>query len=235
MGKFREKGIPLLKIDKSSLRNFCEKYGLEETKFYEIYSACSWIIHNQPPLPFFSLLEVKFFKYFLKRYLYAVNLVFKKIFDMEFEVNKIHTIPHFEEMIFIRDCLKIVDRVKGKYHLEIKEAVKRSLIVLNKRLSINPLTLISIFHLISPSYHNLRYFEFIEDDLENIIDDIQSVSHRYIRDEIHKTLNILQEILIPILEKYREFSSLTPKQKKTITFYLLLEYLPIIVNEILLT
>lgn len=67
-----------LGVDKNLLKDFCVEYDLECTNLVNLYNACSSIIHNQSPLPFFSLLEVKFFKYFLKIFMETLkNLIIK--------------------------------------------------------------------------------------------------------------------------------------------------------------
>jgi len=42
-------------------------------KLAGIYSACSIIVHEQPPLPFYHLLETKFLKHLLKQYVQIIN------------------------------------------------------------------------------------------------------------------------------------------------------------------
>lgn len=84
--KFKEKSVPILGVNPKVLREFSENYGLKETNLDKIYSACSSIIHNQPPLPFFSLLEVKFFKHFLERYLQFIRLMVEKLINERIEL-----------------------------------------------------------------------------------------------------------------------------------------------------
>jgi|Deesub1362B_J571_1020462.scaffolds.fasta_scaffold01311_8 hypothetical protein len=69
LDKLQEKQVPSLGINRDLLRNFAQTYGLGGGNLIELYRACSTVIHNQPPLPFFSLLEIKFFKHFLKKFL----------------------------------------------------------------------------------------------------------------------------------------------------------------------
>jgi len=75
MSKFKEKGIPILGVNPKVLEDFSLNYSLTETNLDKLYSACSEVIHNQPPLPFFSLLEVKFFKHVLGKYIGSLLLL----------------------------------------------------------------------------------------------------------------------------------------------------------------
>jgi hypothetical protein len=60
-----EKQYPKLRINSQTLDEFQDTYNISIKNYW---SACSEIIHNQSPLPFFSLLEVKSFKHFLRQY-----------------------------------------------------------------------------------------------------------------------------------------------------------------------
>ena len=97
---------------------------------------------------------------------------------------------------------------------------------------IRPLTLTSIFHIISPSFSRLKDLSFIEEDLQDVIEKLQSLSFKVsIRDEVYKTLSNLQEIILPDLEKYKAFSSITSAEKRRkVMFYLLIRFLPEIVE-----
>jgi len=61
----REKQFPRLGINRQTLEEFENRYKVSIKNYW---SACSEVIHNQSPLPFFSLLEVKSFKHFLRQY-----------------------------------------------------------------------------------------------------------------------------------------------------------------------
>jgi uncharacterized protein YbgA (DUF1722 family) len=60
-----EKQFPRLGINSQTLIDFEDKYKISIKNYW---SACSEVIHNQSLLPFFSLLEVKSFKHFLRQY-----------------------------------------------------------------------------------------------------------------------------------------------------------------------
>ena len=61
INKLAEIHIPRLMVNSNTLREFAETYGLSDIKeeLSNIYSACSWVIHNRPTLPYYSLLELK--------------------------------------------------------------------------------------------------------------------------------------------------------------------------------
>jgi len=138
----------------------------------------------------------------------------------------------------LKKCLHVADALERKYGEEIKEMVKRVLITLQREkpdIWVSPLTLTSIFQLISPSHKHLKSLSFIYKDLEDIIEKLSTTSFKVsIRNEVFVTLSEFQEMLIPNLEKYKVFSSIkSPKQKNKVVFYLLLRYLPEIIEEII--
>jgi hypothetical protein len=71
-----DKKLPKLNIKSNTLKEFDKEYGV---KFKNYWSACSEVLHNQSPLPFFSLLEVKAFKHFLRQYSENFISVLEKI------------------------------------------------------------------------------------------------------------------------------------------------------------
>nr|MDO8097732.1 hypothetical protein [Candidatus Njordarchaeota archaeon] len=72
--KLRIENAPTLWIDRKTLREFSIAHSLDGG-IDQLYSACSKVIHNQPPLPFFSLLEVKVFKHFLQRFVHSLRMI----------------------------------------------------------------------------------------------------------------------------------------------------------------
>jgi len=80
INKLAEMHIPHLMVNSNTLREFAETYGLSDIReeLGNIYSACSWVIHNRPILPYYSLLELKLLKHFIIRYAELTT----KIIDM---------------------------------------------------------------------------------------------------------------------------------------------------------
>ena len=120
-----------------------------------------------------------------------------------------------------------------KHDSEMKNIIREALTEV-KGFWVRPLVLAAVFRLISPSFTRLRKLFFTQEDLKDAIERLQPVSFRIgLRQEVYETLNALQEILTPELEKYKTFSSLqSEEQKKTTVFYLLLLYIPEVVEEI---
>jgi hypothetical protein len=241
--KLKEKHIPTLGVNPKVLEEFSENYSLnKKTNLDKLYSACSSVIHNQPPLPFFSLFEVKFFKHFLEKYLRSFQVTAEKLIDEKINLKRIQTFPLPKEKASLKECLRATYLLEVKHGKEVKDIIKRALTSLQKKevkglnwIWIRPLTLISVFNIISPSFSRLRDFSLIEEDVEDVVKKLEPLTFKVsIRDELSETLNTLQEILLPDLEKYEVFSSLeSMEQKRKVLFYLLLHYLPEIVEDLL--
>ena len=237
VNKLKEKQVPTLGVNPKLLEAFSESYGLDEINLNVLYSACSGIIHNQPPLPFFSLLEIKFFKHFLEKYVHSLRAVAEKLINEKIELKKIFPSSLSQEKLLLKKSLRTAYLLERKYEEEIESIIRRAATTLQREqpeIWIKPLTLISLFYLISPSRRRLRDFSFVEEDLKDIIKKIQPLSFKIsIQDEIEDTLNKLQEMLLPELERYSMFASLeSMEQKRKVIFYLLLHYLPLVIEEV---
>jgi hypothetical protein len=243
-----EKQFPKLSINKQTLEEFQNTYNVSIKNYW---SACSEIIHNQSPLPFFSLLEVKSFKHFLKRYSKRFASVIKIIpsilkvpeKDLEFLIKDVGILPSSriterlanaktQEFSLVKQ--KLSKRARKVLHQLVfqKETkiILKSLIedkTLRKEIFFNPLTLVSLFHLSSPGLTGITSGEFSFEDIEYLITKIQAFSSPFIKQEFYTTLRILEERIMPKLEKiFPEFSRLDEEEKKTIIFYLLVIKLP---------
>ncbi len=81
LNKLQEKGMRKPGIGKNFLIELANEINLNGEELANLYSACSEIIHNQNPLPFYSLLEVKFFKHFLDWFIsciYSIAIILLK-------------------------------------------------------------------------------------------------------------------------------------------------------------
>ncbi|MGC8935719.1 MAG: hypothetical protein ACP5LN_11215, partial [Thermoproteota archaeon] len=94
--------------------------------------------------------------------------------------------------------LQVAYQLEAKYDEEIKRSVKKALETIQKKQQIfDPLTLTSIFYVLSPSFKHLRSLSFVEEDMEEIIKEIEPYSYKIdIQNETYKTLNSLQEVLL---------------------------------------
>lgn len=234
--KLKEKQVPTVGINRGFLEEFSSDYGLDRADLKELHSACSEVIHNQPPLPFFSLLEVKFFKHFLEKYVHSLQMMAERLIGKKIEMKRLSLQSLEKDESLLRNCLKIADLLSQKYDKEIKSMIKESLLTLQKEKSeifVSPITLTSLFYLISSSLQHLREYSFIEEDMEDIINRLQPLSFKVsIWHEVYETLNRMQEIMLPKLERYEIFSSLRILEKRRVVFYLLVWHIPRILEEL---
>ncbi len=235
VNRLKEKHLAVLGINPMVLIEFSKEYDLNQAKLDRIYSECSSIIHNQPPLPFFSLLEIKFFKHFLERYLTSLCSLVEKLVKVKIELKKIRTTSQLEKQQYIKECWKATDLIERKYGMEIESIIEKALIVLQKKngILIDPLTLASIFHIVSPFTSHLKNFSFTREDMEDIVENLSLVSYKIgIREEMYTTLKEFQKIMMAELGKLKEFSSLKSSGKKEeVIFYLLLLHLPGVIKK----
>jgi N-glycosylase/DNA lyase len=252
-GKMLEKKLPKLAINKDTLKEFDKEYGV---KFKNYWSACGEVLHNQSPLPFFSLLEVKAFKHFLRQYsenfisvlekiipsLAKVSgkdpeLLYKIIIDSRQKLSKVKAtkISTLTKQRLSKDAKDVFNELilREETKLIIKSLIEDE--TLRKETFFDPLTLLSLFHLFSPSPTQIEHGKFDFQDVEYLITKIQPLSldvKGIIKTEFNATLKILEEKMIPKLEEISPaFSKLKEKEKKAIIFYLLTIKLPEIFKE----
>jgi len=234
-----EKQFPKLSINSQTLEEFENTYNVSIKNYW---SACSEIIHNQSPLPFFSLLEVKSFKHFLRQYSERFISVIKIIPSIVKDIRILPYVSITEKLTsektveeFTPPKQKLSKKAKEVFHqLIFQEEIKpilKSIIedkTLKREIFFNPLTLVSLFHLSSPGLTRITSGEFSFEDIEYLITKIQPISFILsIKFEFYATLQILEEKIKPRLEKISiEFSKLDEEEKKTIIFYLLAIKLP---------
>jgi hypothetical protein len=244
-----EKQFPKLGINSQTLEEFENTYSVPIKNYW---SACSEIIHNQSPLPFFSLLEVKSFKHFLMRYSERFISTVKIIPS----IVKVPKGVHFEPLIKDIGILlstRITERLedektpqeialaKQKLSKRAKEVFRQLLFQEEIKLILksliedetlkenffNPLTLVSLFHLSSPGLTRITSGEFNFEDIEYFITRIQPISSPFIKFKFYITLRIFGEKMIPKIEEISPgFSKLDEEEKKTVIFYLLAIKLP---------
>jgi hypothetical protein len=223
-----EKQFPKLSINKQTLEEFQKVYSIN-LPIKNYWSACSEIIHNQSPLPFFSLLEVKAFSQFLKRYVKCLSSMVKSILGVSEELIE-ETITHESftaKRILTKNAKQILRQLTLQKGEEIEKILK--LLIQNKSLReesfFDPLTLLSLFHLSSPSWTQVYSGEFGIDDIEYLMTKIQPLSFSVkgiLQSEFHETLQILEEKIIPEIEQISsDFSKLKGEEKNAIAFYLL--------------
>jgi len=237
--KIEEKQLPKLGINGETLEEFQESYDVDLFKNY--WSACSEVIHNQSPLPFFSLLEVKAFKHFLKKYVEYFALSLTRIFEIggeSIEVKQAQELSEGKIRLTARAKKVLHDISLGKER-EVKNII--SSIVRDKSLQketfFNPLTLMSLFHLSSPGWARINSGEFDEGDIEYLTKKIESVSfNKGLKYELDTTFQVFQEeMMLKLQQVSREFSKLNDEEKEAVIFSLLAIILPQVIKEKLLS
>ena len=230
-----KKRFPKLGIRRETLEEFQRSYDAD-VSLKNYWSACSEVMHNQSPLPFFSLLEVKAFKHFLKKYIQCFVSGTTRIL-------KVHGNLMEEEQEFLVRKTTLTKNAKSVLRnlCLLKEKEIKNFIAsvmsdenLKKETFFNPLTLVSLFHLSSPAWSRIKSGEFNEEDIDYLVQKVQPISFKVkesIKYELSTTLQILQEKMIPGLERIsKDFSRLNDEEKKAVVFYLLVEELPRVVK-----
>jgi hypothetical protein len=223
----------------STFKEFRESYNVDS--FEKYWSACSEIIHNQSPLSFFSLLEVKAFKYFLKKYVECFISNLTQIFRISKKLIEGKQTPELseEEIMLTTRAKKILHKLSLEKEREVKSII--SSIVSDKSLRketfFNPLTLLSLFHLSSPGWARINSEEFCKEDIEYLIEKIEPISfNKGVKFELDTTFQIFQEeMMLKLQQMSREFSELNDEEKTAVIFSLLAIMLPQVVKEKLLS
>jgi hypothetical protein len=192
----REKQFPRLGIDRQTLEEFENRYKVSIKNYW---SACSEVIHNQSPLPFFSLLEVKSFKHFLRQYsarfISAIKIIpsiIKVTEKVHFEllIKNIGILPSITEKLTSKETVEEFAPPKQKLSKKAKEVFRqlifqeeikpilKSIIedkTLKREIFFNPLTVVSLFHFSSPGLTRITSGEFSFEDIEYLIAKIQPI------------------------------------------------------------
>ncbi|MEM4970109.1 MAG: hypothetical protein QXE01_02525 [Sulfolobales archaeon] len=125
-----KESLPRLSISKHILKEFREKYKID-IPIENYWSACSEILHNQSPLPFFSLLEVKAFKHFLRLYVRRFLSLIKVIPS----IIEITTERSFEApVIELEKSSTIAEEVMGEEVVQGFSIIKQKRSRINRRL-----------------------------------------------------------------------------------------------------
>ncbi|MEM3715184.1 MAG: hypothetical protein QXF82_09590 [Nitrososphaeria archaeon] len=223
-----EKQFSKLSINSQTLEEFQKLYNIT-SPIKNYWSACSEILHNQSPLPFFSLLEIKYFKHFLRRYSEHFVSVSKIISPITKEVveEKIGQEPYLVKQELSKNARLVFRQLLYQKEKELKTILKTIIKdkTLRKKTFFDPLTLVSLFYLYSPTLTHISSRESSIDDIYYIITKIQPLRFgvkESLKLEFYTTLRMFEEKMIPKLEQISsEFSKLNKEEKKVITFYLI--------------
>ena len=240
--KLEEKNMRKLGIGRTVLLELSSDFDLNGEELVNLYSACSEIIHNQQPLPFYSLLEAKFFKHFLNWYARIFRSIAEKIVERKVRLKEATLLPWIRELLVDKKYTKIARRLLKEYSDEIREIVKSVFIAINEKwkkrplgnIFLRPLTLASIFHVIKANQSHIENLEIVESDLEDIILRMQAISFNIgIFNEFYETLDKLLGNLSHHLDVNPEFAKLAEDEKRKVALYISLILIPEILEEII--
>ena len=227
------KGVCVLGISRGVIEDFCKRNGID-TSLVEYWRACSYAIHQQTPLPFYSLLEVKGLRAFLEVLLNDMMNAMVKISGISKEKLTKHksvkesilTNVSIPKQQFLDEIEKEINRNKETIKRRLKEIVENP--QLNKNVWFKPRTLSSLFELMGAGSTEVKKGVFQPDDINELASSIQATGFKVdIYEEIKHTFEAFHLSLQPLLEKIMpQFRSLPENEKRGITFYLLLLYLP---------
>ena len=227
------KGVCVLGISRGVIEDFCKRNGIN-TSLVEYWRACSYAIHQQTPLPFYSLLEVKGLRAFLEVLLNDMMNAMVKISGISKEKLTKHksvkesilTNVSIPKQQFLDEIERVIDRKEEIIKRRLKEIIENP--QLNKNVWFKPRTLSSLFELIGVGSTKIKKGVFQPDDINELASSIQATGFKVnIYEEIKHTFEAFHLSLQPLLEKIMpQFRSLPENEKRGVTFYLLLLYLP---------
>ena len=231
-----EKRLPKLYVDRQCLKEFQERYGIE-APIVNYWRACSEVMHNRSPLPFFSLLEVKAFKHFLKRYSGHFASVLKAFLPLIVEAPSGEGEEPPARLRLSERAWKALHQLSVQREREVRELLGSTIKdeASRKALFFDPLTLASIFHLVCPSLRHIKSGEFGIEDVEYFIAKIRPLSRfpfnqlsaRDLVREFREALRALEEAMMPKLEELSpELSRLSEEERGAVAFHLLAMELP---------
>ena len=217
-----------LPIRKKDLLNISKKMGLEDT-LARLYSVCSEVIHRQPPLPFYSLLEFKFFKNFLKEYVEAVKRLVEIMIGIPIEIHEPDVNRSYVEKLRVEQkSIEIADDLLSRYSDKIKTFIKSIISIMNE-LDLRALKVLAfIFNITIPSWKKLKEGVFIEDDLFDVIRELELISIGLERVIIHYSINTLNSLRNQLAQWLKEKGIVRGSDEliRKTAFYILTTTLP---------
>lgn len=225
--EYKKRRLPIARINKHFLKEFCEEINVSE-RLIKIYVACSWIVHNQITLPFFSLLEFKIFKYFLNEFVELYKKLAELLIEKPIKIEK----PNLqqEHLLDLRNNFiwKLFHQLTRNYGGEIKKEIDETIAYLieknKKEYLIDPSFLLSVLHMLSPSINSIRKQYTIE-DIEELINKLLAFSFDIAPyEKFQNTFSVFVEELNKRIQKFHKYS-LDKKQQRELIFYLLVYYL----------
>jgi len=225
------KGIPILGIKKNVIDDFCKEKGVSN-KLTNLWIACSEIIHNQPPLPFYSLLEIKTFKHFLRLYVNEISSFVVQILGGNFELFKKDQLKEIKikRGWLSKEATYILEFFETKRSEKVEEIIERTIknnLKKENELSFDPVALFSLFYLKGVSHTKAKKMMFTKEDIDYFATRIKPLSFLIgLEERINATLLKFEESLLPQLKKlHPKFSKLSKEEQRSLIFHLLYHFL----------
>lgn len=232
-----------LRINADVIKDFLEQKNLLDTRLHELYRACSYVIHNITPLPFFSLLEAKFFKYFLNKVLTGIWKLIIAVFTTpeersillrRMEIGTIEKPPNIDPG-YEQWCLRMAKQIDAKHKEVIDSILTNFLKELEKPVAqqrYDPLKISSLIYVINPSWTQLENRFFTMEDMEDLIRKLDPLCTPIgvLSLELNKSIEVLYESLYPLL---RDEYKLDEEMARKVVFYITLMKLPRKICEML--
>jgi len=208
------------------IEGISRKLGLGDT-IPRLYSVCSEIIHKQPPLPFHSILEFKFFKNFLREYVKVIERFAEEIAHIKIHESK-ETL-YGVNIELEQKSIELADKILSKHSEYVKKLLIEIVIEKLSKHCLKELKVLAfVFSITAPSWKKLKQGLFIEDDLHDTIKELSLYSVGLERNTVKNSLDVLESLKEQLAQLLKEKNLLEgPHELRTKTaFYILAMTLP---------
>lgn len=217
-----------LRVGRAKLSSISRKLNLGDS-LVRLYAVCSEIIHKQPPLPFHSVLEFKFFKNFLKEYVEAVKKFVEKMINTSIKIQELEVKKtYIKKLAMEQKSIEIANNLLTM-HSDSIIAFLKSVIDMMPELDIRALRILAfIFSINAPSWKKLKEGFFIEDDLYDVIRELEMLSVGLEQAIIYHSLDSLSK-LKELLAQWLKEKGLVEGSRELgmkVAFYILAMILP---------
>ncbi|MCD6404098.1 MAG: hypothetical protein J7L59_02860 [Nanoarchaeota archaeon] len=214
-------------LSASTFEVICKEYDFPMDSV-KLWQACSEIIHSQPPLPFYSLLEVKVFKQFLKYYIEVLANIFPLHISLAGQ-----QVPKQIKKGTSSKLHRIASKFRSQFFEELEQEIQKVMKENSEKWWFDPWLLSALFLIWSPSFTTLYKQFFTQRDIERIAKRIQPLTFYIgLTTRVREVLDVFYKSLIPRFEKLSsEFGSLKEEEKEIVTFWILVDSLPRVVRK----
>jgi hypothetical protein len=196
-----------------------------ESYIENLWTICSEIVHNQPPLPFYSLYEIKTFKNVLEYYFQQISSFCEECLGISKSKAKykLALLPKLRFNIIREQANLFLYQYRDKIKDKIKEISSRY----SNKFWFNPKFLSIIFEIWGPSPSKMYKEEISYEDFLSFVENLQLTSYRVgIRDSVVITFQIFQKELQLFLFSLGLDKTLSNDERKVLLFLLLSLLLP---------